>query len=134
MLALKDLVHTLGLWIVLVDNLVITLVHDFTLTQHVVFGFADAFGPNVDIEVHGLLHLLDLVLHHIILVVAVDGLFLALGNIWVRIHRHWAELLIFLLALLQLHQYLLRGEVHSLVLGADYAHGVALAFDFMKNF
>ena len=135
-LALKDLVHTLGLWVVLVDNLVIALVHDFTLTQHVVFGLADAFGPHVDVEVHGLL-LLDLVLsHHIILVVAVDGLFLVLsGNIWVRIYRHhWIELLVFLLALLQLHQNLLRGEVHSLVLGADHAHRVSLAFDFMKDF
>lgn len=77
-LALEDLVHALGLGVVLVDDLVIALVDDFTLAQHVVFGFADAFGPHVDVEVHGLL-LLDLVLH-IVLVVAVDGLFLVLAH------------------------------------------------------
>ena len=59
MLALKDLVHALGLGVVLVDNLIITFVNDLTLAQHVL-GFANAFGPHVDVEVDRLL-LLDLV-------------------------------------------------------------------------
>jgi hypothetical protein len=46
-LALKDLVHALGLGVVLVDNLIITFVNDLTLAQHVL-GFANAFGPHVD--------------------------------------------------------------------------------------
>lgn len=59
MLALKDLVHALGLGVVLVDNLIITFVNDLTLAQHVL-GFVNAFGPHVDVEVDRLL-LLDLV-------------------------------------------------------------------------
>jgi len=50
-LALKDLVHALGLGVILVDYLVIALVNDFTLAQHV-FGFINALRPHVDVEVY----------------------------------------------------------------------------------
>ena len=68
-LALQDLVHALGLRVVLVDNLVITFINNLTLAQHA-FGFGDAFGPHVDVEVVGLL-LLDLV-WNIVLIEAVN--------------------------------------------------------------
>ena len=128
MLALQDLVHALGLRVILVDNLIITFVDDFALTQHVVFGFANALGPHVDVEVHRLL-LLDLALQIILVETVHRGLFLVLANHWVTVH--WVELLTFVLALLQLHQHLLRSDVHSLVLCANHAHCVGLAFDFV---